>query len=85
MPAKLLVLANKADKNLSKLPLKIQKRILEAFHKIKNNPMSGIKLHGQLNQFYKYRVGDYRIVYFLDTKKNRIEVLKIEHRQGVYK
>ncbi len=85
MPAKSFVFANRVDKELSKLPLKIQKRAIRAFEAIQENPVVGIKLHGELGDYYKSRVGDYRIVYFFDSKPSRISVVKIEHRQGVYK
>ena len=85
MPAKSFILAQKVDKNLSKLPLHIQKKILKCFEIIKTNPVAGIKLHGELENYFKYRVGDYRIVYTFDSKKSLIIVVKIEHRQGVYK
>jgi mRNA interferase RelE/StbE len=85
MPAKSFILAQKVDKNLSKLPLRIQKKILKSFEIIKTNPVAGIKLHGELEKYFKYRVGDYRIVYTFDTKKSIVIVVKIEHRQGVYK
>ena len=85
MPAKNLQLAQNADKNLSKLPKHIQTKILFSFDKIKENPVSGIKLHGELKNYYKFRVGDYRIVYRFNSKESLVKVVKIEHRQGVYK
>jgi mRNA interferase RelE/StbE len=85
MSAKSLILAQKVDKNFSKLPIRIQKKILRSFENIKANPVSGIKLHGELEDYFKYRVGDYRIVYAFDAKKSIVIVVKIEHRQGVYK
>ena len=34
---------------------------------------------------YKYRVGDYRIVYKLDHPTQKLIILKIGHRREVYK
>lgn len=85
MPAKSLILAQKVDKSFSKLPIRIQKKILKSFENIKINPVSDIKLHVELENYFKYWVGDYRIVYSFDTKKSIVIVVKIEHRQGVYK
>lgn len=85
MPAKNLQLAPSVDKNLSKLPKNIQSKIIRSFDKIQDNPISGIKLHGELKDYYKFRVGDYRVIYRIDVKKSLILVVKIEHRQGVYK
>jgi mRNA interferase RelE/StbE len=85
MSAKNLQLAQSVDKELSKLPKHIQLKIISSFNKIIQNPVSGIKLHGDLKNYYKFRVGDYRIIYSFNTKKSLIQVVKIEHRQGVYK
>lgn len=85
MPAKSLIVAHKADKQFLKLPRATQARIIQAYDKIKNNPLIGPKLGGELDYSRKFRVGDYRIVYKFDSKESIIEVVKIEHRQGVYK
>lgn len=85
MPAKQLIVAKRADKSFLRLPLNIQKKIIHAYKKLKENPLSGHKLLGDLSGYYKYRVGDYRIIYIFDNKKSTICVLKIEHRQGVYR
>jgi len=85
MPIKNLYLVQSADRNLSKLPRNIQIKIITAFDKIRENPVSGIKLHGELKDYYKYRVGDYRVIYRFNQKESLVQILKIEHRQGVYK
>ena len=85
MPAKFFSITKKANKETSKLPLHVQNKIEKAFSLIMKNPVSGQRLHGELSGYYKYRVGDYRIVYVFNKKESRIDVLKIEHRQGVYK
>ena len=85
MPAKTFILASRADKELSKLPIQIQRKVLRAFEAIKHNPVSGIKLHGELEEYFKFRVGDYRIIYSFDSTQSSVSIVKIEHRQGVYK
>ena len=85
MPAKTLIVEKAAKKKFLKLPIHIHKRIIKALETIQENPIAGIKLHGELGQYYKYRVGDYRIVYKFDSKESKVVVVKVEHRQGVYK
>lgn len=85
MPAKFLIVQKSARKRFLKLPIHVHKRVIEALRHIQQNPLAGEKLHGELAGFYKHRVGDYRIVYIFDNKKSTIYVLKIEHRQGVYR
>jgi mRNA interferase RelE/StbE len=78
-------LAQSADRSLSKLPRVVRLKVIRAFDKIQQNPVSGIRLHGELKNYYKFRVGDYRIIYSFISKKSLVQVVKIEHRQGVYK
>ncbi len=85
MPARYFVVERSTDKLFLKFPLSTQERIIHAYASLKQNPISGIKLHGELKGYYKYRVGDYRIIYRFDVKTSTVRVVKIEHRQGVYK
>lgn len=85
MPAKILLISKKADKSIAKFPLRIQNKIDEAFSKLQANPLAGAKLGGELADNYKFRMGDYRIVYKFDPRESKVEIIKIEHRQGAYK
>lgn len=85
MTAKFLRIPHKVDRKVSRLPLNIQNRIDDVFNKLKENPIAGVKLKGELGNYYKYRLGDYRIIYRFDRKKSLLEIVKIEHRQGVYR
>lgn len=85
MPAKHFIVKRSVQKNLLKLPVHIHKRIIQALGGIKQNPIAGAKLKGELGDYYKICVGDYRIVYSFDAKQSIVNVVKIEHRQGVYR
>lgn len=85
MPAKQLVLPEDVQKRARKLPKPIQKRLPKALLFLKANPIAGERLQGKLDGFFKYRLGDYRIVYTFNSKISRLEIVTIEHRQGVYK
>lgn len=85
MSANQLVLEKAAKKRFLKLPVKIHQRILDNLELIRINPLIGPKLQGELSSYHKLRIGDYRIVYKFNSKINLVEVVKIEHRQGVYK
>ncbi|MBI2103794.1 type II toxin-antitoxin system RelE/ParE family toxin [Candidatus Woesebacteria bacterium] len=85
MSADTLVVQKSARKKLHKLPAQVHRKIIIRLRVIKENPLVGAKLHGELSGFYKLRVGDYRIVYEFDSKSKTVIVLKIEHRQGVYR
>ncbi len=85
MTAKKFIIPQKVQKRAGKLPSYISKRLPEALLRLKENPLLGERLHGELSDYYKYRIGDYRIIYRFDSKKSLLEVIMIEHRQGVYK
>ncbi|HKB88622.1 MAG TPA: type II toxin-antitoxin system RelE/ParE family toxin [Patescibacteria group bacterium] len=85
MPVKNLQIAQSADKSLSKLPRNIQLKLIASFDRIKQNPISCIRLHGELKDYYKFRVGDYRIIYRFSSNESLVKIVKIEHRQGVYR
>lgn len=44
-----------------------------------------IALHGEWKGFYKFRVGDWRIVYNYDTSAHVITVHQVDRRDKVYK
>ena len=85
MPAKNFLIPQKVRKKTYKLPVRIQKHLPEVFITIKQNPIAGIKLKGVLSDYYKVRIGDYRIIYKFNAKSSIVELVKIEHRQGVYR
>ena len=85
MSAKRFVISKKAHKEILKLPLSIQNKISKSFSLLKLNPPAGARLQGRLGGNYKFRIGDYRIVYKFNSKESLVEVVKVEHRQGVYK
>ena len=45
----------------------------------------GKPLKGVLKGLYRYRWGDYRIIYTIDKAAARISILYIGHRKDVYK
>lgn len=85
MPVKHFLVANRARKAAKSLPKHIQRRFLQVSHELEDNPLLGKKLHGELDSYFKYRLGDYRIIYTFNAKVSQLEIVKIEHRQGVYK
>jgi mRNA interferase RelE/StbE len=44
----------------------------------------GKALVGQFAGFYRYRYGDYRVLYVVDLEKEIIMVVHIRHRKDVY-
>ncbi|HUH64810.1 MAG TPA: type II toxin-antitoxin system RelE/ParE family toxin [Syntrophales bacterium] len=53
---------------------------------LSKDPLSlGKPLKGMFKGLYRYRFGDYRIIYAIDRKEKLIIVLKIGARKDIYK
>lgn len=79
-----VVFSQRAAKEFKKLDKQVQKRIIEKLteYAADENLNDAKKLiNSKLGQ-WRYRVGDYRIVFDLSGKE--IQVLKVAHRSEVY-
>lgn len=55
---------------------------------LRRNPYFGPnikRLKGDLSEYYRYRIGDYRLFYKIDDTKVLIFIVDIEHRKDAYK
>jgi mRNA interferase RelE/StbE len=77
--------SEKAQKDLNAINPEKRKRILTALTIISNDPLSGKKMQGDLKGLYSYRIWPYRIIYKVYKKILLIVIIRIGHRQGVYK
>ncbi len=78
----------KSEKELSKLDKQAQVTIINFLLKLekKSNPRdTGRALKGELGLFWRYRVGDYRIICKIEDEMITVLVLAIGHRKEVYK
>jgi mRNA interferase RelE/StbE len=78
-----------ADRQLDKLDRQVAKRILKFLNqrvRTLDNPRSiGEALRGsKLGEFWKYRVGDHRLICSIEDWRVLILVLRIGHRREVY-
>lgn len=65
----------------------LQKKLDRCFERLKINPRNypNIKpLKGELSGYYRYRIGDYRVVYEIDDNLKQVNVIFIAHRSKVY-
>jgi mRNA interferase RelE/StbE len=72
-------------KELKKLPEDIKARVLKAIDGVVANPYAGIRLRGELEGFWRWRIGEYRIIYLIDERSKLIVFLDIGHRRAIYK
>ncbi len=61
-------------------------RIISAIQQLAENPFPPHhrKLRGT-EQFYRIRIGDYRIIYFVDVEANTVIIYHIRHRKKAYR
>lgn len=83
-------LSSLAQKNLDQLDPQIARRILSFLHErlaTVDDPRSiGEALKGsRLGDFWRYRVGDYRIIASIEDQEVRILVVKIGNRREIYR
>ncbi len=81
------------SKTFEKIKKKIDSRLYDKIKKIvypqlRNNPNFGInikKLKGDLDGYYRYRIGNYRLFYLIENEKVLIIIIDLVHRQNSYK
>ena len=75
-----------AKKELRKLDKQVILRILQAVESLAKDPLrlGSKKLVGS-NSIYRIRVGDYRIIYTIESSILTVEIIKVGHRGQVYR
>ena len=79
-----------ADRELSKLDSQHSRRILKFLHErvaTLDDPRSiGEALHGpRFGEFWKYRVGDHRLICKMEDERLLVLVLRVGHRREIYR
>lgn len=76
--------SDKSKKQLRKIDKKIAKRIVDAVEDITEDPFMIVsKLTG--SQFFRLRVGDYRVIMDLQQSKMIVFVVETGNRKRIYK
>ena len=80
-----VIVSKSAAKELSKLPVQVNNKIVPAILALEENPRpSGSKkLKGGSNT-WRIRIGDYRVVYSVDDEILIVDVRKVGHRKDIY-
>ncbi|MFC1825183.1 type II toxin-antitoxin system RelE/ParE family toxin [Thermodesulfobacteriota bacterium] len=64
---------------------KLFQRILRKIESLEENPYEGKPLVANHKGEFSLRVGNYRIVYEIDSADNTLYILTIKHRKHAYK
>lgn len=77
-----------ADRALKKFSPKIRKYIFDEIKKLADNPELGLVLRGEFRRYrslhLKLNNTQYRVIYFLDHKKNCVLILYAATRENFY-
>lgn len=75
-----------AAKELRRLPKEVQRRIAKAIDRLGGDPRPHgcTKLVG-LDELYRIRLGDYRVIYQIRDKQLLVLVLSVAHRREAYR
>jgi mRNA interferase RelE/StbE len=80
-----ILFSKAAVKDIDKIDKKNKPHIFAALFDLRKDPYSGKKLKGKFQDCYSLQVGFYRIIYKIYKKKLNILIIRIGHRQGIYK
>lgn len=79
----------RAQRQLDELDKTVARRISRFLYgrigKLNDPRQIGERLQGTLSKFWRYRVGDYRIICSLEHERLIVLVLRIGHRREIYK
>ncbi len=79
-----IIVGHSAEKEIDCLQSGIYNRIIKKILSLESNPRPrGVKkLTGR--EEYRLRVGDYRVLYIVDDKKQTVIISAVGHRRDVY-
>ncbi|MBF0113013.1 MAG: type II toxin-antitoxin system RelE/ParE family toxin [Desulfamplus sp.] len=75
-----------ASKELKKLDRSSIPRIIESIELLANTPYPvGCKKIVGSEHIYRIRVGDYRVIYTIESDRLIIEIIRVGHRKDIYR
>ena len=75
-----------AAKSIEKLPKKVVNEIIPAIRNLSENPRpNGVKKLTTSEDLWRIRVGDYRVVYWIEDDVKVVDVTQVAHRSNVYR
>ncbi len=80
-----VVVPKRVQKEITKIDNRYRPRILSALISLRNDPYLGKKLEGKYKNERSYQVWSYRIIYRIKNNELVVLIVRVGHRQGVYK
>lgn len=79
-----VILSRTAQSQIKKLPVRYKRSVIELLNDLKDDPLLGKALMCELKGRFSLKTGPYRIIYKINKKEKRVEVLAIRHRKYAY-
>lgn len=79
-----LSFSNKVSRIIKKLPKTVSDVLYDGLKKIAADPHIGEKLSG-VKGVWRYRIGDYRVLYEIHDRQLLIYVINFGHRKEIYR
>ena len=80
-----VTVASSAEREVQRLPKSTRVRLLEWLTKLETQPRPPICVKLKASDFYRIRIGDYRVIYAIDDGARLVEILMVGHRRDVYR
>ncbi len=80
-------LSEQAENDLDEFDRPVRREILVKLKWLAENfdSVTPFPLHGSWKGFFKFRIGDWRILYAVEIKKQVIKIYYIDHRNKIYR
>ena len=80
-----IAIKKSAAKELEDIPQMDLRKIIKRIRALADNPRPPASQKLSVQQRYRVRQGDYRIVYSIDDANHIVDIFKIGHRREIYR
>lgn len=78
------ILTGNFIRETKRLPRDVRKRVRRVLTEILQNPHAGTKLKGELKEYWRWRIGKYRVIYAINDAKRHVIFLDAGPRRAIY-
>ena len=80
-----LVITRSAERELARLSTEIRRRIALRLQALASEPHPAQSARLRGSDYFRLRVGDYRVIYSVDDSSLNVTILAVGHRREVYR
>ena len=75
-----------AEKDLKALPVEYFRNVIRRIQALSNNPHpSGCRKIKGSDNYWRIRIGNYRVLYEIDSTAKAVRVFRVKHRREIYR